>query len=99
MSKKSQMTQKRVKKTTKSVFGDFFDTFLTLRAGRPGKSFLRLFGDFGARGCGDSCIWGLHTQQVSNSKAFQDGNGNGNFWKINSNDFQDGKWEPIEKKG
>ena len=62
VSKKSQMTQKRAKKTTKSVFGDFFDTFLTLRAGRPGKSFLRLFGDFGARGCGDSCIWGLHTQ-------------------------------------
>ena len=62
MSKKSQMTRKRVKKTAKSVFGDFFDTFLPLPAGRPGKSFLRLFGDFGARGCGDSCIWGLHTQ-------------------------------------
>ena len=62
VSKKSQMTQKRVKKTTKSVFGDFFDTFLTLRAGRPRNPLLRLFGDFGARGCGDSCIWGLHTQ-------------------------------------
>ena len=34
----------------KSVFGDFFDTFSTLRAGRPGKTFLRLLGDFGARG-------------------------------------------------
>ena len=32
-----------------------FDTSLTLRAGRPGNTFLRLFGDFGARGCGDSC--------------------------------------------
>ena len=51
-----------VKKTTKSVFGEFFDTFLTLRAGRPGKSFLRLFGNFGARGCGDSCICGLPSQ-------------------------------------
>ena len=56
VSKKCQMTRKRVKKTTKSVFGDFFDTFLTLPTGRPGKSFLRLFGDSGARGCGESCI-------------------------------------------
>ena len=46
--------EKKVKKITKSVFGDFFDTFLTLWAGRPGKSFLRAFGDFGARGCRDS---------------------------------------------
>ena len=38
------------------VFWDFFDTFLALRLGRPGKTFLRLFGDFGAQGCGDSCI-------------------------------------------
>ena len=37
------------------MFGDFLDTFLTLRAGRPGNTFLRHFGDFGARGCGDSC--------------------------------------------
>ena len=35
----------------------------------------------------------------SNSKTFQDGNGNGNFWKINSNDFQDGNWESMEMKG
>ena len=48
--KKYQMTRKRVKKTAKSVFGDFFDTFLTLPTGRPEKSFLRLFGDSGARG-------------------------------------------------
>ena len=35
----------------------------------------------------------------SNSKTFQDGNGNGNFGKINSNDFQDGNWESMEMKG
>ena len=40
-------------------FGDFFDTFLTLQAGRPGKTLLRLLGDFVARGCGDSCAWGI----------------------------------------
>ena len=50
VSKKSQMTRKRVKKTTKSVFGDFVDTFLTLRAGRPGTTFLRLFGIWGLGG-------------------------------------------------
>ena len=50
MLKKSQRTRKRVKKVSNSVLGDFFDTFLTLRAWRPGKTFLRLFGDFGARG-------------------------------------------------
>ena len=33
-----------------AVFGDFFDTFSTLWAGRFGKTFLRLFEDFGARG-------------------------------------------------
>ena len=73
VSKKSKMTRKRVKKTTKSVFGDFFDTFLTLRAGRPGKSFLRLFGDFGPRGCGDSCIRGLQSQyKVAQSRIRED---------------------------
>ena len=35
----------------------------------------------------------------SKSKTFQDGNGNGNFGEINSNDFQDGNWEPMEMKG
>ena len=33
------------------------------------------------------------------SKTFQDGNGNGNLGKINSNDFQDGNWESMEMKG
>ena len=36
---------------------------------------------------------------LSNSKTFQDGSGNGNFWKMNSNDFQDGNWESMEMKG
>ena len=35
----------------------------------------------------------------SNSKIFQDGNGNGNFEEINSNDFLDGTWESMEIKG
>ena len=35
----------------------------------------------------------------SNSKTFQDGNGNGNFEKINSNDFLDGNWESMAMKG
>ena len=36
---------------------------------------------------------------LSNSKTFQDGNGNGNFEEINSNDFQDGNWESMENEG
>ena len=32
------------------------------------------------------------------SKTFQDNNGNGNCGKINSNDFQDGNWEPMDMK-
>ena len=32
----------------------------------------------------------IRNYYLSNSKTFQDGNGNGNFGKINSNDFQDG---------
>ena len=36
------------------MVGDFLGAFLTLRAGRPGNTFLRLYGDFGARLCGDS---------------------------------------------
>ena len=41
----------------KSVFGVLFNTFLTLQAGRPGKTFSRLFEDFGDGGSGDSCVW------------------------------------------
>ena len=41
----------------------------------------------------------IRNYYLSNSTTFQDGNGNGNFWKINSNDFEDGKWEPMEMKG
>ena len=64
MSKKSQTTRKRVKKVSKSVSGVFLDTFLALQAGRPRKTFLRLFGDSGAQGCGDSCIWGLRSATI-----------------------------------
>ena len=35
----------------------------------------------------------IRNYYLSNSKTFQDGNGNGNFEEINSNDFQDGNWE------
>ena len=41
----------------------------------------------------------IRNYYLSNSKTFQDGNGNGNFGKINSNDFQDGNWESMEMKG
>ena len=41
----------------------------------------------------------IRNYYLSNSKTFQDGNGNGNFGKINSNDFQDGNWESMEIKG
>ena len=37
--------------------------------------------------------------RVSNSKTFQDGNGNGNFGEINSDDFEDGNLEAMEMKG
>ena len=30
---------------------------------------------------------------------WEDGNGNGNFEEIDSNDFQDGNWESMEMKG
>ena len=63
VSKKSPNTDFVVFLTHFRVIRDFFDTFfLTLRARRPGNTFLRLFGDFGARGCGDSCIWRLQSQ-------------------------------------
>ena len=40
---------KKSQKGVKISVRDFFETFLTLRAGRPGNTFLRVFGDFGAR--------------------------------------------------
>ena len=39
----------------------------------------------------------IRNYYLSNSKAFQDGNGN--FRKITSNDFQDGNWQSMEMKG
>ena len=41
----------------------------------------------------------IRNYYLSNSKTFQDGNGNGNFRKIDSNDFQDGNWESMVMKG
>ena len=40
-----------------------------------------------------------YSKLLPNSKTFQDGNGNGNFREINSNDFQDGNWESMEMRG
>ena len=41
----------------------------------------------------------IRNYYLSNLKTFQDGNGNGNFLKIDSNDFQDGNWESMAMKG
>ena len=57
-------TRKRGKKVSKSVFGDFFGTFLTLWAGRPGKTFFRLFGDFGLGGV-ESPVYGVCNRKAS----------------------------------
>ena len=40
----------------------------------------------------------IRNYYLSNSKTFQDGNGNGDFGEINSNDFQDGDWESMDIK-
>ena len=61
--KSAKCPEKESKRLQHQCSGTFSTLFLTLPTGRPGKSFLRLFGDSGARGCGDSCIWGLHTQK------------------------------------
>ena len=44
-------------------------------------------------------FWSSSNYYLSNSKTFQDGNGNGNLEEINSNDFLDGNWESMEMKG
>ena len=62
VSKKSPNTDFVVFLNLCLVISDFFDTFLKLRAGTPGNTFLRLFGDFGPRAPRDSCIWGLQSQ-------------------------------------
>ena len=41
----------------------------------------------------------IRNYYLSNSKTFQDGNGNGNFEEINSNDFLNVNWESMEMKG
>ena len=40
----------------------------------------------------------IRNHYLSNSRTFQDGNGNGILGEINSNDFQDGNWESMEMK-
>ena len=62
VSKKSPNTDFVVFLALFRVIWHFFDTFLTLQAGRPGNTILRLFGDFGPRGPRDSCIWRLQSQ-------------------------------------
>ena len=61
-------TRKRVKNNvSKSVFGVFFNTFLTLRARRPGKTLSRLFGGWGwglGRGWLTVCILGALQKRV-----------------------------------
>ena len=37
-------------------------------------------------------------QSTRELDSFQDGNGNGNFGEINSNNFEDGNWESMEMK-
>ena len=60
-------------------------------------SFLKCrFGRFNA---GLGAYRHIRNYYLSNSKTFQDGNGNGNFEEINSNDFLDGNWESMEMKG
>ena len=54
VSKKSPNTDFDALLTLFWILWDFFRHFLTLRAGRPGKTATRLFWDFGARGCGDT---------------------------------------------
>ena len=44
------------------VFFDFFGYFRGLFCRPPKRLFLRLFGDFGPRGPGDSCKWLLGSQ-------------------------------------
>ena len=51
------------------------------------------------RGVCESQYRHIRNYYLSNSKTFQDGNGNGNFEEINSNDFLDGNWESMEIKG
>ena len=40
----------------------------------------------------------IRNYYLSNSKTFQDGNGNGNFEEINPNDFLDGNWESMPNR-
>ena len=59
VSKKSSNPRTRFSHIFDSFSGHWrpFRHFLTLQARRPGKTFLRLFRDFGRRGPRDSCMW------------------------------------------
>ena len=70
VSKKSPNTDFVVFLTPFRVIWHFFDTFLTLQAGRPGNAILRLFGDFGPRAPRDSCIWRLQSQRKITNRPF-----------------------------
>ena len=56
VSKKCRKSSKGPEKESRTVLGNFFDTFSTLRARRPRKTVLRLLGDFGPRASG---LWRL----------------------------------------
>ena len=58
------MSKKSREKSRKSLFLTliFSKRFATLQAGRPGETFLRLFGDFRSGGPGDSCKWLFRTE-------------------------------------
>ena len=65
----SQKSSEKVEKYPKSLqkvsfwgLFDLFGTFLRLWAGRPGKTFLRLFRGFRPGGPRDSCRWAAGTQ-------------------------------------
>ena len=69
---------------------------LNIFNGTAPKSFLD---NSGLTKCPKARYRHIRNYYLSNSKTFQDGNGNGNFEEINSNDFLDGNWEPMEMKG
>ena len=93
-----QKESKSLKKVSeKSLFDTFlrhfdstlFETFWTLRAGRPGETFLRLFGDFGPGGPRDSCKWpsGSQARFVQGQAQFFPGTNRGRRIRIASREL------------
>ena len=62
--KKSKKSRKSLSLALFRDFFGFFGTFLTLRADRPGTTFLRLFRHFGPGGSGTPCNWALQSQRL-----------------------------------